>query len=173
MEHARNAYQEFKREFKKAIGELSEPDGIATFTVDREKVVEVITALKSDAMGGFDYLTDLCGVDWLACSEPCRTNLSPEGYRFEVVYHLYSMSNNDRIRIKVRIPDDDPFMPTVTHLFKAANWLEREVWDMFGISFKGHPDMRRILMWEGFDGSPLRKDFPLRGKHPIKRTLET
>ena len=96
-------------------------------------------------------LSDICGVDHY-----------PETPRFEAVYHLYSLPNRWRVRIKCRL-GDPPEVPSVTGVWRTANWHEREAWDMYGIRFLGHPDLRRIYMWEGFEGFPQRKDFPLRG----------
>jgi NADH-quinone oxidoreductase subunit C len=94
---------------------------------------------------------DVCGADY-----PKRTP------RFDVVYHLYSFGANRRIRLKVATDEDAP-VPTVCKVWRAANWSEREVYDMYGVRFSGHPDMTRILLWEGFNGYPLRKDFPVEG----------
>jgi NADH-quinone oxidoreductase subunit C len=103
---------------------------------------------------GFDMLADLTAVDWAAGASP----------RFTVVYHLYSTARHDYIRLAAGCPDDSaPVMPSVTPLWPGANWHEREVFDMFGIRFEGHPDLRRILMWEGYPYHPLRKEFPLAG----------
>ncbi len=86
--------------------------------------------------------------------------------RFEMVYHLFSIPNVERLRIKVRLSEEDLQIDSLTSLWKNANWLEREVYDMFGVSFKGHPDLRRIFMYDEFEGHPLRKDFPLRKRQP-------
>jgi NADH-quinone oxidoreductase subunit C len=120
-----------------------------TVTV-RAAVVDSICADLRDAHG-FDMLVDVCGVDF-AEREP----------RFEVVYHLYSFAANRRIRLKVGV-DEGVEVPTVCGVWRAANWPEREVYDMYGVRFSGHPDMTRILLWEGFNGYPLRKDFPVEG----------
>jgi len=90
-----------------------------------------------------------------------------DGPRFEVVYHLYSVAHNHRVRVKVPVEQDDPVVPTATGLWPIANWLEREVWDMFGIRFEGHPDLRRLLMYEEFEGHPLRKDYPINRRQPL------
>jgi NADH-quinone oxidoreductase subunit C len=102
---------------------------------------------------GFNFLTDLSSVD----------NFGDEP-RFEVVYELYSLEANIHLRLKTRVSEDHLEVPTVLHLWPTANWHEREVYDMMGIRFSGHPDLRRILMWEGYPYYPLRKDFPLAGK---------
>jgi NADH-quinone oxidoreductase subunit C len=101
-------------------------------------------------------LTDLTAVDWM----DARAN------RFEVVYQLLSISKNRRLTIRVELSEDKPRIPSATALWQGANFLEREVWDMFGIIFEGHPDLRRILLYEEFKGHPLRKDYPVQGKQP-------
>jgi NADH-quinone oxidoreductase subunit C len=102
---------------------------------------------------GFDFLSDISGVD----------NFGDEP-RFEVVYELYSLASNIHLRLKTRVSEDHLEVQSVVHIWKTANWHEREVYDMMGIRFSGHPDLRRILMWEGYPFYPLRKDFPLEGK---------
>jgi NADH-quinone oxidoreductase subunit C len=120
-----------------------------TVVVKREKVAEVARYLKEKE--DFRYCVDVTAVDWKK-REP----------RFDVVYHFYSFSKNDRIRVKCGAADGEE-VPSIASLYLAADWSERETWDMFGIRFAGHPDLRRILTWEGFNGHPLRKDFPLEG----------
>ncbi|MEE9181222.1 MAG: NADH-quinone oxidoreductase subunit C, partial [candidate division NC10 bacterium] len=121
-----------------------------TITVAREAIDRICRFLKEDPDLRYDFLADLCGVDWWGKREP----------RFEVVYHLYSIPRGDRIRLKVRVPDETE-VPTVTGVWLTANWHEREVFDMFGLRFAGHPDLRRILMPEDWEGHPLRKDYPV------------
>lgn len=123
--------------------------GDLTLQVRREALAEVCAALKG--RHGFTSLVDLCGVDF-----PGRDP------RFEVVYHLYSAAANRRLRLKVGAGEETP-VPSVTGVWRAAGWAEREVWDLYGVRFDGHPDLTRILLWEGFEGHPLRKDFPLEG----------
>ena len=120
-----------------------------TVVVKREQIVEVARHLKEKE--DFRYCVDVTAVDWKK-REP----------RFDVVYHFYSFSKNDRIRVKCGAGEGEE-VPSIASLFLAADWSERETWDMFGIRFAGHPDLRRILTWEGFHGHPLRKDFPLEG----------
>ena len=119
--------------------------------VKRDAIVKVATFLRDDALCQFSQLIDICGVDYLDREE-----------RFEVVYHLLSMNRNTRIRLKVAVGEDAP-VASLTQVFPCADWLEREVWDMYGVYFSGHPDLRRILTDYGFDGHPQRKDFPLTG----------
>lgn len=127
-----------------AVGEL-------TITVPVADISEVLTFLRDDKGCQFQVLIDICGVDW-----PARA------LRFDVVYHLLSPRKNQRIRVKVHT-DEETAVPSVIDVFPAANWYEREAYDMYGILFSGHPDLRRLLTDYGFQGYPLRKDFPLTG----------
>ncbi len=120
-------------------------------TARREAIIKVLTFLRDDINCQFKELMDVCGVDY-----PEREN------RFEVVYNLLSLTHNNRVRVKVSTDAETP-VSSATAVFSAANWLERETWDMFGIFFSDHPDLRRILTDYGFEGHPLRKDFPLTG----------
>ena len=120
-------------------------------TVRRDAIVRVTQFLRDDPAYRFDVLVDICGVDY-----PER----PE--RFEVVYNLLSLTHNCRIRLKVNTDEQTP-VPSVTAIYSAAGWFERECWDMLGVYFSDHPDLRRILTDYGFEGHPLRKDFPLTG----------
>lgn len=126
--------------------------GEITLFVETERIVDVCRAFKDD---GFVYLVDLTGVDY--SKYPGHT-----GARFGVSYTLYSFRKNARVRLRVWAAENDP-VPSVTGVWKTANWHERETFDMLGIVFSGHPNLERILMWEGFNGFPLRKDFPIRG----------
>jgi NADH-quinone oxidoreductase subunit C len=127
-----------------ALGEL-------TLTVERDKIVEALTFLRDDPACQFEVLIDICGVDY-----PERSD------RFEVVYHLLSPRLNQRVRVKISTNETAP-VASVNDVFPAANWYEREAYDLYGIRFTGHPDLRRILTDYGFQGHPLRKDFPLTG----------
>ena len=123
--------------------------GDLTVVVRREQIAEVAESLKNEL--GFGYMVDVAGADY-----PDREE------RFEVVYHLYNHSEEKRIRLKVSTADGTS-VPTISHVWRGANWPEREAYDMYGIRFEGHPDMTRILTWEGFNGHPLRKEFPVEG----------
>ena len=125
--------------------------GELTVVVARDQIVRVLTELRDDSHCLFEVLIDICGVDY-----PEREN------RFDVVYHLLSPRKNQRIRVKCETDEETP-VPSVVDVFPAANWFEREAYDMYGILFSGHPDLRRILTDYGFQGYPLRKDFPLTG----------
>lgn len=135
-----------------AIVNAKEQVGEITLLIDRDRIVDVCRSFKED---GFVYLVDLCGVDY--SKYPNHT-----GPRFSVVYTLYSFQKNARVRLRVWTDEATP-VPSVTSVWKTANWHERETFDMLGITFAGHPNLERILMWEGFNGYPLRKDFPIRG----------
>ena len=136
-----------------AVREVAQNRGQFRVTLDRDAIVEVLTMLRDDPVLKFDFLSDLSALDHYG-SEP----------RFRVFYVLRSMKIRDELVLKIEVPEEDCWAPTVSHLFLTANWLEREVYDMFGIHFKGHPDLRRILMPDVFEDFPLRKDFPLTGK---------
>ncbi len=125
--------------------------GELTVVVAREKIADVVKALADDPKTGFVSLIDVCGVDY-----PERDN------RFDVVYHLLSPSRNLRLRLKVETDDMTP-VPSITPILPGADWFEREAYDLYGILFVGHPDLRRLLTDYGFEGHPLRKDFPLSG----------
>jgi len=125
--------------------------GELTLDVRRDKIVEVLTFLRDDVKCLFEVPIDICGVDWPARQE-----------RFDVVYHLLSPRLNQRVRVKLTTDEQTP-VPSTVGVFSASNWFEREAYDMYGILFSGHPDLRRILTDYGFQGYPLRKDFPLTG----------
>ncbi len=132
-----------------AFGEL-------TLIVARESITDVLTKLRDGEGCKFEILIDVCGVDY-----PARAN------RFDVVYHLLSPRLNHRIRVKLETNESDP-VASVIPVFPAANWFEREAYDMYGILFSGHPDLRRLLTDYGFQGHPLRKDFPLTGHVEVR-----
>jgi NADH-quinone oxidoreductase subunit C len=125
--------------------------------VPREQVVEVLRTLRDVPALGFTFLSEVTCVDWWP-GEP----------RFQVVYNLASLERRLRLRVKVLLPGEDAHLPTVSSLWPGANWPEREVFDMFGIVFDGHPDLRRVLMPEDWDGHPLRKDYPVQIEEPVK-----
>ena len=131
-------------------------NGELSVSVQSDSIVKVLTFLRDDVNCQFKVLMDVCGVDY-----PDREE------RFDVVYNLLSMTLNQRVRIKVRTDEKKP-VPSVVSVFHSANWWEREAWDLFGIYFSGHPDLRRIMTDYGFEGHPLRKDFPLSGYVEIR-----
>lgn len=133
--------------------EAGESFGELSVQIRREGVLEVCRLLRQDPDLEFDHLTDICSIDYPEDEE-----------RFEVIYHLFSVRNRRRIRIKARVPEEDCSIDSVTGIWQGANFLEREVYDMMGIRFNNHPDLRRILLTDDFDGFPLRKDFPTEGR---------
>jgi NADH-quinone oxidoreductase subunit C len=135
-----------------AVIDAREMVGEVTLFIDRDRIVEVAQTFKES---GFVYLVDLAGIDYSKFPNHA-------GPRFSVAYTLYSFQKNARVRLRVWTDEDTP-VPSVTSVWRTANWHEREAFDMFGITFSGHPNLERILMWEGFNGYPLRKDFPVRG----------
>lgn len=164
-------YNEDKRQMKETLDKLAEKfgddikervsfRGDESCVVNRERLLEVCEFLKDELK--FDMLIDLCGADY-----PSRKE------RFEIIYHLYSVEKAKRVRLKARVTESDAVIPTVCGLWKAANWFEREAFDLFGIRFEGHPNLKRILCHHEFEGHPLRKDFPKnrRGRVPTSDPL--
>jgi NADH-quinone oxidoreductase subunit C len=133
------------------VGEITVAHGELTVLAEAARIVEVLAALRDDPGLRFQQLIDLCGVDY-----PERAK------RFDVVYHLLSLTANRRVRVKVQT-DETAAVPTVTSVYPCADWYEREAFDLYGIYFDGHPDLRRLLTDYGFQGHPLRKDFPMTG----------
>jgi NADH-quinone oxidoreductase subunit C len=147
--------------FGAAVVDTHEHRGDATVILDRAALAGALRHLRDEPALAFDVLMDLTAVDYL--KYPGRE----DGPRFEVVYHLYSLPHNHRLRVKVRVEEDDASVPSAVGLWPIANWMEREVWDMFGIRFDGHPDLRRLLMYEEFVGHALRKDYPITRRQPL------
>ena len=144
--------EKLKTRFADVVLEANEFRDELTVVVPRERIVDMCRFLKEDPQLQFDLLADVCGIDMYT---PAK--------RFGVIYNLYSMKNRHRIRLKVFTEEEDPKVPTMTGVYGTANWHERETFDMFGIIFEGHPDLRRVYMPEDFEHYPLRKDFPLMG----------
>lgn len=143
--------KKLKERFPASILEVKSFRDALTIYVSKKDIYEICKYLYSEPELKFIFLTDLCGVD-----------LYPETPRFEVVYILCSFERKERIRLKIRVSESESVL-SVESIWKAANWLEREVYDLFGIRFDNHPDLRRILLWEDFEGHPLRKDYPVEG----------
>jgi len=139
-----------REEFPGAVRHVHDFRGERTILVETDRLYEVLAFLRDDAETAFDFLTDVTAVHWPRRERP-----------FDVVHLLYSMSRNRRLRIKCEV-GEPPRVPSVVSLWPGADWMERECYDMFGIVFEGHPDLRRILMPEDYDGWPLRKEFPLK-----------
>lgn len=142
---------------------VTAPDGMPTIYIPREQLVETCRALRDTPELRFAFLADIVPVDYY-----------PREPRFEVTYLVASLGvagfgeRAQRLRIRVRVPGDDPRLPSVSEIWPAANWPEREAYDLFGLVVDGHPDLRRILMPEDWDGFPLRKDYPVQIKQPVK-----
>ena len=152
---------ELRRRFGESVLETHDYRGDHTAVVERARVRDVLKLCRDTAALGFDVLMDLTAVDY------SRFPGREDGPRFEVVYHLYSILHNHRVRVKVRVDEDDAVVPTAVELWPIADWLEREVWDMFGVRFAGHPNLRRLLMYEEFVGHALRKDYPINRRQPL------
>ncbi|MEK7765221.1 MAG: NADH-quinone oxidoreductase subunit C [bacterium] len=150
---------ELKALFPGAVGAVRQdpPFEIVTVT-DKGAIVSIASFLK--ASKGFNALMDLTAVDYLGYRS------APRAARFELVYYFFSFSRKARIRLLVPVPDSDAVVQSLTPLYGSANWLEREAWDMYGIRFAGHPDPRRLLLYEEFSGHPLRKDYALTRQQP-------
>lgn len=146
--------EKLKAENASWVADFKDARGEVTITVPRESIVDVCWVLKSQHL--FDMLADLCGAD----------NGPEDDPRYEVNYHLFSTKHFNRLRLKVLLSEDDANVQTVTTVWKTANWHERETYDLLGVNFEGHPDLRRILLPSDFDGHALRKDYPLRGYEP-------
>ena len=150
-----------EEKFPALVNETHSRLGQDTVVINKSGIVELSRFLKEDNDLKFNILADLTAVDYWK-KDP----------RFQVVYHFLSLENKFRIRVKAPVKESDCEVPTLCGLWPAANWYEREVFDMFGIKFKGHPDLRRILMYPGFEGHPLRKDYPKTRHQPIIKYRE-
>jgi NADH-quinone oxidoreductase subunit C len=142
-----------RTKFADTVQEVIEAVGEVTIIANREGLVELMAFLRDEPSLLFNYLSDIGGVDLGEFAAP----------RFAVAYQLYSLEHNHRLRVKVFLEEEDAHLPSMWNVWKASNWLEREIYDMFGVTFTGHPDLRRILMPADYDGYPLRKDFPTKG----------
>ncbi len=145
-----------------AIVQSNAERGEATISVDPADWSDVHRYCKDTAELDMNYFRDLTVVDYIE-----------EHPRFEVVTHLFSLPQRHALRVKTRVPEDAPTVPTITGVYPAANWFEREAWDMYGVTFEGHPDLRRLLMYEGFEGHALRKDYPVLKAWPLVDPLPT
>lgn len=168
--------------------------GDDTVVLRQERLHDAARFLKQDPAARMDLLMDLTVVDYSTFGEsapqaffsPSGVDVRPspqvpdddpwpgppEGGRFAVVYHFFSTAHKHRLRLVVPVPEDAAEVDTLTDLWAGANWLEREAWDMFGVEFRGHPDMRRILMYEEFEGHPLRKDYPVMKRQPLVEPVQ-
>ncbi len=182
--------EQLARRFPEAVLATHTYRGEATATIRRERLLEVARFLKEDPLFKMNFLVDLTAVDYLTFGKqppaqgafvnsgiavrPASEIPDPNPWpgratsdRFEVVYHFFSLALRHRIRIKVPVSEADPQVQSLTSLWAGADWFEREIWDMFGIRFRGHPNLKRILMYEEFVGHPLRKDYPVNKRQPL------
>jgi NADH-quinone oxidoreductase subunit C len=136
--------------------EIMQSQGDDVLILDRANLRECFRFLKEDTQLDYDFLSDITAVDYWQKKEP----------RFEVVYQILSRARRQRLRVRVPVPENDPSLESLTPLWRGANFMEREVWDLFGIRFIDHPDLRRILLYEEFEGFPLRKDYPVNQVQP-------
>jgi len=180
-----------KSKFPEAVVSSHSYRGNETLVIKPEGLLRICGFLKNEPKAAFNFLIDITCVDYLAFgksqhSAPTLATPSPlpyfmnsvpsnetwqpvaaDDFRFEVVYHLYSLEWNRRIRLKIALKEGALSLDSLTGLWKAADWFEREVYDMFGVQFKGHPNLKRILMYDSFEGHPLRKDYPVNKRQPI------
>jgi NADH-quinone oxidoreductase subunit C len=184
MSRVTNLKDAIAKRFANAANDITLEYNEVTFAVTRDNLIDVCRALRDESEFAFDILIDVCGVDYLqyGMAEWATEDTSKTGFsraveqgaecerhldwphpRFAVVYHLLSLKNNQRCRLKVYCEEDDLRVPSVTPVWQAASWFEREAYDLYGILFGNHPDLRRILTDYGFIGHPFRKDFPLSG----------
>jgi len=153
--------ESLKEKFGGRLLETHEFRGDETVSVEKKHLLELLRFLKEDPGFDFNILMDLTAVDYSTFGD------REDPARFEVVYHLYSLEKNHRLRLKVPVEEKDPVVPSATALWPAADWYEREIWDMFGIRFEGHPNLKRILLYQEFVGHPLRKDYPVNKRQPL------
>jgi NADH-quinone oxidoreductase subunit C len=144
--------------FQDKVTPVGEPFGLLTLETGREQIIDVLSYLKNDAALQFIYLTDITGIHYPEQEKPIG-----------VIYHLHSLVNNVRVRIKVFLADADVHIPTATVLWNGANWMERETYDLFGVLFDGHPDLRRILNVDDMTAFPMRKEFPLEDPNRVDK----
>ena len=152
-----NLIDKIKSKYTNIIIDSHDFRGDQTITVKKENTLELFKFLRDDPELNFKFLMDLTAVDYF----------NRKDVRFEIVYHLYSLKHNARLRVKIPVSEDDCSIDSIWSLWKTVNWYEREVWDLYGIKFNGHPDLRRILLYEEFKGHPLRKDYPINKRQPL------
>jgi NADH-quinone oxidoreductase subunit C len=149
-----NVVESLQQALAPAAAATSVAHGVVVFTLAPEAVKPFVERLKSEF--GFDLFLDVTAVDWIG-----------QAPRFEVVWHFYSTAEHVRVRLKTRVPDTDPTVDSLVALYGSAGYMERECHDMYGIAFRGNPDLRPILLYEGFKGHPLRKDYPKQKEQPL------
>ncbi|MXV17525.1 NADH-quinone oxidoreductase subunit C [Hufsiella ginkgonis] len=150
--------QKITARFGEQVSVPAEPFGLLTFETGKDHITEILTFLKQDESLRFNYLTDITAIHYPEQQLPIG-----------VIYHLHSLTNNVRVRIKVFLEGEQPSIPTATGLWKGANWMERETYDFFGVNFEGHPDLRRILNVDEMDVFPMRKEYPLEDPNRVDK----
>lgn len=159
-------FGQVQEKFQDAILDVSDAQGELVVVVRKDTVYPLLEYLKADSELAYDFLADVTAVDYASMEDV----LMQYNYaRFMVVYQLYSLKNNTRLRVKAPVHENDASVQSVVPLWSGANWLERETYDMFGITFENHPDLRRLLMPDDFEDHPLRKEYPLRGRGERER----
>ena len=156
QDHGSPALRQLLARLPDAVQGTHAQHGDATAVVAAERLPDALRLLRDDPELAFEMLSDVTCVDYLG-EEP----------RFELVYHLYSVARNHRVRLKVRVAEASPELPSAVPLYASADWMEREVFDLYGVRFRGHPDLRRLLLYDGFEGHPLRKDYPKEKRQPL------
>ncbi len=153
--------QKVQEKYSDAILDVSDIRGELTLVVRKDIIYELMAFLKNDSELAYNFLADVTAVDYSVMEDVL---MKYDYARFMVVYHLLSTETKERLRVKVPVREKELSIPSMASIWKVANWLERETYDMFGITFEEHPDLRRILMPDDYEGYPLRKDYPLRGR---------
>jgi NADH-quinone oxidoreductase subunit C len=162
MTISEDAVKKVKERFESDIISSYQDKDMVVFILKKEALLRFVQFIKEDPDIKMEQVTDITAVDWY----------QKRDVRFEVVYHFYSYTKNHRIRVKVPVEEQDPKVPSITGLFSGANWFERECWDMYGIVFVNHPDLRRILLYPEFVGHPLRKDYPIDKRQPLVKLIK-
>lgn len=157
MEGKRDIIDAIKARFGDQVLDEHNFRGDQTVTVKKECIQELARFLRDEPSLHFDFLMDLTAVDYH----------KKKPVRYEIVYHFFSLKHQHRMRVKTPVGEDDCITDSLVELWRTVNWFEREVWDMFGIKFRGHPNLKRILLYEGFKGHPLRKDYPINKRQPL------
>jgi NADH-quinone oxidoreductase subunit C len=153
--------QKVQEKYPDAILDVSDARGELTIVVHKDAIYELMAFLKNDSELAYNFLADVTAVDYSLMEDAL---MKYDYARFMVVYHLLSTEKRERLRVKVPVHERELSLPSMASIWKVADWLERETYDMFGITFENHPDLRRILMPDDYEGHPLRKDYPLRGR---------
>ena len=158
--------QRLKDRFPEAVLAVHAFRGDETAVIEPGSLLEIARFLRDDPAMAFNFLMDATAVDYLRYPRDRKDPPGPSA-RFEVIYHFYSLEQNHRLRVKIPVKEADPVVDSLAGLWASADWYEREIWDMFGIKFRGHPNLKRLLMYEEFEGYPLRKDYAVTKRQPL------